>query len=82
MRARLVSLALIIVTLTAPFVAAQKVDLTVDVSKAGAKITATSSASSPSTSATAFMRASGSVQAPQFLIRGAYAMTSSQRSKR
>ena len=38
MRARLVSLALIIVTLTAPFVAAQKVDLTVDVSRAGAKI--------------------------------------------
>ncbi|HEV8483908.1 MAG TPA: alpha-L-arabinofuranosidase C-terminal domain-containing protein [Blastocatellia bacterium] len=38
MRARLVGLALIIVTLTAPFVAAQKVDLTVDVSKAGAKI--------------------------------------------
>src|SRR6185295_914232 len=38
MRARLVSLALIIVILTAPLVAAQKVGLTVDVSKAGAKI--------------------------------------------
>ncbi|HEY3028349.1 MAG TPA: alpha-L-arabinofuranosidase C-terminal domain-containing protein [Pyrinomonadaceae bacterium] len=38
MRALLISFALIIVTLTAPFVAAQKVDLTVDVSKAGAKI--------------------------------------------
>ena len=38
MRARLVSFALIIVILTAPFVAAQKVVLTVDVTKAGAKI--------------------------------------------
>jgi alpha-N-arabinofuranosidase len=38
MRIRLISFALIIVTLTAPFVAAQKVDLTVDASKAGAKI--------------------------------------------
>jgi len=38
MLALLISFALIIVTLTAPFVAAQKVDLTVDVSKAGAKI--------------------------------------------
>jgi alpha-N-arabinofuranosidase len=38
MRALLVSFALITATLTAPFVAAQKVDLTVDVSKAGAKI--------------------------------------------
>src|SRR6266481_5283778 len=38
MRVRLVSFALVIVTLTAPFVAAQKVDLRVDVSKAGAKI--------------------------------------------
>jgi alpha-L-arabinofuranosidase len=38
MRVRLVSFALIIVTLTAPFVAAQKIDLTVDASKAGAKI--------------------------------------------
>ena len=38
MRVRLVSFALIMVTLTAPFVAAQKVDLTVDASKAGAKI--------------------------------------------
>jgi alpha-L-arabinofuranosidase len=38
MRAFLVCFAWIIVTLTAPFVAAQKVDLTVDASKAGAKI--------------------------------------------
>jgi alpha-N-arabinofuranosidase len=38
MRLRLVSFALIIVMLTAPFAAAQKVDLTVDASKAGAKI--------------------------------------------
>ncbi len=38
MRALLVSFALITATLTAPLVAAQKVDLTVDVSKAGAKI--------------------------------------------
>src|SRR5689334_5091080 len=38
MRVRLVSFALIIVILTAPFAAAQKVDLNVDVSKAGAKI--------------------------------------------
>jgi len=36
MRALLVSFALIAAILTAPFVAAQKVDLTVDVSKAGA----------------------------------------------
>jgi alpha-N-arabinofuranosidase len=38
MRVRFVSFALIIIILTAPFAAAQKVDLTVDVSKAGAKI--------------------------------------------
>ena len=38
MRVRLVSFALIIVTLTAPSAAAQKVDLNVDASKAGAKI--------------------------------------------
>ncbi len=38
MRVRLISCALIIVTLTAPFAAAQKVDLTIDASKAGAKI--------------------------------------------
>jgi alpha-N-arabinofuranosidase len=38
MRVRLLSFALIIVTFPAPFAAAQKVDLTVDVSKAGAKI--------------------------------------------
>ena len=38
MRARLMSLALVAVTLIAPFAVAQKVDLTVDVSKAGAKI--------------------------------------------
>ena len=38
MRVRLVSFALIIITLTAPFAAAQKVNLTVDLSKAGAKI--------------------------------------------
>ena len=38
MRVRLVSFVLFIVTLTAPFAAAQKVDLNVDASKAGAKI--------------------------------------------
>ena len=38
MRSLLVSLALIAASLTAPFVVAQKVDLTVDASKAGAKI--------------------------------------------
>jgi len=38
MHVRFVSFALIIITLTAPFAVAQKVDLTVDVSKAGAKI--------------------------------------------
>jgi alpha-N-arabinofuranosidase len=38
MRAPLICFALITVALTAPFVAAQKIDLTVDVSKAGAKI--------------------------------------------
>src|SRR5690242_20558419 len=38
MSVRLVSFVLIIVTLTAPFAAAQKVDLTVEASKAGAKI--------------------------------------------
>ncbi|HJQ24204.1 MAG TPA: alpha-L-arabinofuranosidase C-terminal domain-containing protein [Blastocatellia bacterium] len=38
MRVRLVSFALIIVTLTAPFAVAQKVDLTVDASKVGTKI--------------------------------------------
>lgn len=38
MRIRLISFVLIIVTFTAPFAAAQKIDLTVDASKAGAKI--------------------------------------------
>jgi alpha-L-arabinofuranosidase len=38
MHARLVSFALIILTVTAPLAAAQKVDITVDASKAGAKI--------------------------------------------
>jgi len=38
MRALLVCFALIAVTLTAPFAAAQKVELSVDASKAGAKI--------------------------------------------
>jgi alpha-N-arabinofuranosidase len=38
MHTRLVSFALIIMTLTAPFAAAQKVELSVDASKAGAKI--------------------------------------------
>ena len=38
MRTLLVIFALITVAITPPFIAAQKVDLTVDVSKAGAKI--------------------------------------------
>ena len=76
-----VIVAVIAIFLTAPVLAAQKVELSVDTAKVVQRSTATFSASSPSISATVFTRAFGLVQTPQSRILAASVATSLLRLK-
>jgi hypothetical protein len=81
-RSLLASLTLLAVAVAVPVAEAQKAQMSVDVSKAGARLTATSSANSPNTSATVYTKESGSARTPKFRTRVESAMMLSLRSKR
>src|ERR1022692_2944522 len=71
-RSLLVGLTLIVMAISAPRMAAQKVDLSIDASKPGAKIAGNLSGQSPSISDTAFTTGSGSAPIPPFRIHAAF----------
>ncbi len=73
MRSLLVGFTLIVMAITAPMMAAQKVELSIDASKTGAKIDRTFSGSSQSISDTAFTKAFGSGRIPRSRIRAGFA---------
>jgi len=73
MRSLLVGFTLIVMAITAPIMAAQKVELSIDASKPGAKIDRNIFGSSPSTLDTVFMKAFGLGRIPRSRIHAGFA---------